>query len=118
MIGPVRLVGVSGCKRSVRTTITALWRCFGPALKYGSPRVHQVAMNRAAGSDAVRWNIRLILNTVDLQKVYAKRAKLGLRYKVLKMAEKRGSMGVEVCMAHVDNTACASNNSKINNEIR
>jgi hypothetical protein len=118
VIGPVRLVGVCGCKRSIRATITALWRCFGPALKYRSLRVHQVAVNGAAGSDALRRNIRLVLDSMDLQKVYTKRAELGLRYKVLKMTEKRGTMGVEVCMAHVDNTACASNNGKVNNEIR
>jgi len=98
--------------------VTVLCGCIGPAFKDRSCRVYQVSVNGATGSDTLWRNIGLIFNPMGLQKVYAKRAKLGLRYKVLKMAEKRGSMGVEVCMAHVDNTACASNNSKINNEIR
>jgi hypothetical protein len=51
-------------------------------------------MNGATGDDTLRRNIRFVLNSMGLQKVYAKRAKLGLRNKVLKMAEKRRAVGV------------------------
>jgi len=74
--------------------VTVLCGCIGPAFKDRSRRVYQVAMNRATGDDTLRRNIRFVLNSMGLQKVYAKRAKLGLRNKVLKMAEKWRAVGV------------------------
>ena len=74
--------------------VTVLCGCIGPAFKDRSCRVYQVSVNGATGSDTLRRNIRLIFNPMGLQKVYAKGAKLGLRNKVLKMAEKWGTMRV------------------------
>jgi hypothetical protein len=78
----------------MEATITMLWGCIGPAFKDRSRRVYQMAVNGTAGSNAMGRNIGLVLNTMSLQKVYAKGAELWLRHKVLKMAEQWGTVGV------------------------